>query len=51
MQMPVHPEYTSHLLHAPERRHWPLALLSAVGGTALIAGVGFVFMIIAMLTI
>ncbi|MBL4692640.1 MAG: hypothetical protein JKY92_04855 [Magnetovibrio sp.] len=48
---PIHPEYTSHLHGAPGRRHWPLALLSVVGGTAGIAATAFVVMIIAMLNI
>jgi|GEM_PF-2099433 len=47
---PIHPEYTSHLIGAPGRSHWPLILLSAVGGTAVIAAVAFVVMIIAMLS-
>lgn len=50
MQDVIHPEYTSHLVGAPARRHWPLALLSAVGATAAIAFVGFVVMIVTMLS-
>lgn len=46
---PIHPEYTDHLVGAPVRRHWPLALLSGVGMTAAIAATAFVFMIIGML--
>lgn len=49
MQMPIHPEYTDHLVGAPVRRHWPLALLSAVGATSVLAAVAFVFMILGML--
>lgn len=48
---PIHPEYTAHLRGAPGRRHWPLALLSVVGGTAIIAVAAFVVMIVAMLSI
>jgi len=48
MQAPIHPEYTAHLVGAPDRRHWPLALLSAVGVTAAIAATAFIFMIISM---
>jgi len=47
---PIHPEYTSHLVGAPGRRHWPLALLGAVGITAGIAATAFVFMIVGMVT-
>lgn len=50
MQDVIHPEYTSHLIGAPARRHWPLVLLSAVGGAAAIAFVGFVVMIVTMLS-
>lgn len=49
MLAPIHPEYTSHLVGAPARRHWPLALLSSVAATAAIAATAFVFMIIGML--
>jgi len=45
---PIHPEYTDHLKGAPGRRHWPLALLSAVGVTAVIAATAFVVMIVAL---
>lgn len=50
MQMPIHPEYTSFLQRAPDRRHWPLALLGGVGITAVLAAGGFVIMLMGMLS-
>ena len=46
---PIHPEYTSFLVGAPARRHWPLILLSGVGLTASIAAGALFFMIIGVL--
>ncbi|MCR4377312.1 MAG: hypothetical protein NUV50_04380 [Rhodospirillales bacterium] len=46
---PIHPEYTSFLIGAPVRRHWPLALLSGVGVAAALAAGGLFFMIIGVL--
>ncbi len=48
MQAPYIDEYTSHLVGAPKRRHWPLILLAGVGMEAAIAGVAFIVMIISM---
>lgn len=48
--VPIHPEYTEHLRGAPGRRHWPLALLSAVGATSIIAATAFVVMIIGLIS-
>ena len=48
MQAPYIEEYTSHLVGAPKRRHWPLILLAGVGMEAAIAGVAFIVMIISM---
>jgi len=48
MQAPYVDEYTSHLVGAPKRRHWPLILLAGVGMEAAIAGVAFIVMIISM---
>lgn len=47
----VHPEYTSHLVGAPDRRTWPLFPLMGVLATSAIAAMAFIFMIIGMLTI
>ena len=49
MQAPIHPEYTSHLVGAPVRRHWPLALLFGVGAEAVIAAVAIIGMIVAVM--
>ena len=46
---PIHPEYTSFLVGAPVRRHWPLAMLSGVGVTAAIAAGALFFMIVSVL--
>ncbi|MCW8915529.1 MAG: hypothetical protein OQK24_06705 [Magnetovibrio sp.] len=48
MQAPFVDEYTSHLVGAPKRRHWPLILLLGVGFTAAIAAVAFIVMILSM---
>ena len=45
----IHPEYTSHLVGAPARRHWPLMLLLGVGAEAAIAAVAIVLMITGMI--
>jgi len=49
MHAPYVDEYTSHLVGAPPRSHWPLILLLPVGATAALAAVAFVFMIISMI--
>ena len=49
MHAPYVDDYTSHLVGAPPRAHWPLALLIPVGATAAIAATAFVFLIISML--
>jgi len=51
MRLPINPEYTSHLVGAPPRRHWPLALLFGVGAEAAIAAVAIIGMIVSMLYI
>lgn len=51
MQGPFVPEYTSHLVGAPPRRHWPLVLLVGVGAEAAIAAVAIVGMIVSMVFI
>ncbi len=51
MQTPYVDDYTSHLVGAPKRRHWPLILLVGVGAEAAIAAVAFIAMIIAMVYI
>ncbi|HEY9080879.1 hypothetical protein [Magnetovibrio sp.] len=48
MQAPYIDEYTSHLIGAPKRRHWPLVLLAGVGMEAAIAALAFIVMIISM---
>jgi hypothetical protein len=48
MHSPYVDEYTAHLVGAPKRSHWPLALLIPVGATALIAAGAFVIMIVSM---
>ena len=48
MQAPYIEEYTSHLVGAPKRRHWPLILLAGVGMEAVVAGGAFIVMIISM---
>jgi len=51
MQAPIHPEYTDHLIGAPDRRNWPLLLLIPVGATAAIAGASIIVLIIGMLSL
>ena len=51
MQAPYVEEYTSHLVGAPKRRHWPLVLLLGVGAEAAIAGVALIGMIVSMVFI
>ena len=46
MHAPYIDEYTSHLIGAPPRSHWPLALLIPVGITAAIAAGAMMFIII-----
>lgn len=48
MHAPYVDDYTSHLVGAPPRAHWPLMLLLPVAATAAIAGTAFIFMIISM---
>jgi len=47
----VHPEYTQHLVGAPERHKWPLVPIVGVLGTSVIAAAAFIFMLIGMLSI
>lgn len=49
MQAPIHPEYTSHLVGAPARRHWPLALLLGVGAEAAVAAVAMIVVILSVM--
>lgn len=51
MYAPYNAEYTSHLVGAPKRRHWPLVLLLGVGAEAAIAAVAIIGMIVSMLFI
>lgn len=48
MHAPYVDSYTSHLVGAPPRSHWPLALLIPVGVTAMIAAIAFVTMILSI---
>jgi len=48
MPKSIHPEYTAHLLGAPERRTWPLMPLIGVGVTSILAGMAFIFMLISL---
>lgn len=49
MHAPYIEKYTAHLVGAPPRSHWPLAMLIPVGGTAAIAAGAMVFIIIAII--